>query len=114
MGRRSSRSVRPPTGWRVDQLLSGVHFDVDRVYDRDTENLRDEYARKLTELGPAHPLVLKLEEQLKKQMREPLSNMNPDRNLSALLDEFLEFRLGKLPAEERERTFARMWELLRQ
>ena len=101
-------------GWRVDQLLSGVHFEVDTVYDRDTEDLRSEYGRKLTELGPEHPAVVKLEDRLKRQMREPLSSMNPDRDLSALLNEFVEFRLGKLTPEEREQTFARMWGLLRQ
>jgi len=101
-------------GWRVDQLLTGVHFDLDSVYDSDTEALRAEYGRKLSELGSKHPLVLMLDEQLRKQLRDPLSSTNPDRDLAALLDEFLAYRLGKLSETERQQTFARMWEILRQ
>lgn len=101
-------------GWRVDQLLSGAHFDVGTLYDRETEELRTEYGRKLVEFGPEHPVVQALEARLKEQMREPLSNMNPDRDLAELLREFVAYRLGKLSVEEREQTFVRMWELLRQ
>ena len=114
--RGESTVERGPTvkGWRVDQLLSGVHFDVAEVYDSDTEDLRTAFGRSLSELGPTHPTVRALETRLKNQMREPTSSTNPDRDLSALLEEFLAFRLEKLEPEERQRTFARMWEMLRQ
>ena len=100
-------------GWRVDQLLTGMHFDVSSPYDLDTEALRDEYGRKLNELGPEHYYVQALEKQLDEQMREPHASIAPDQDLWRLLDEFAAFRFAKLSSEEREQTVARLWEIMR-
>jgi GTPase SAR1 family protein len=100
-------------GWRVDQLLNGMHFDMTKLYDVDTENLRKEYGRQLNEFGPAHPVVQELEKRLDEQMRRPHESTVPDLDMWKLLDEFADFRFAKLSDEQREAAVARMWELLR-
>lgn len=100
-------------GWRVDQLLNGMHFDMTNLYDVDTENLRKEYGRKLNEFGPAHPVVQELEKRLDEQMRRPHESTVPDLDMWKLLDEFADFRFAQLSDEQREAAVARMWELLR-
>lgn len=100
-------------GWRVDQLLNGMHFDMTNPYDLDTEELRKEYGRKLNEFGPAHAVVQELEKRLDEQMRQPHESTVPDLDMWKLLDEFADFRFAQLSEEQREAAVARMWELLR-
>jgi WD40 repeat protein len=112
-GRTTIQTGESVKGWRVDQLLTGMHFDVSSPYDVETERLSEEYGRKLSELGPDNPLVRELERQLDRQKHAINENAAPGRETWNLLEEFALFRFDQLSPDAREQAVARMWEQLR-
>ncbi|HEY3838280.1 MAG TPA: TIR domain-containing protein, partial [Bryobacteraceae bacterium] len=99
-------------GWRVDQLLTGVHFDVGSPYDLATDQLSEEYGRLLELYGPDHPLVKEKETQLDSRMGHQHGSTPLDREIWTLLDEFVDHRWSQRTEDERTRAKAKMWEAL--
>jgi WD40 repeat protein len=100
-------------GWRVDQLLTGLPFELSSAYDPQTERLSIKYGKLLNDLGPEHEDVIALEKEL-----DELNFLGPgstklDRNAWALLNEFADYRLAKMTSDEREQTLAKIWTMLR-
>lgn len=112
-GRTIVRTGESVKGWRVDQLLTGMHFGVSSPYDVETERLSEEYGRKLSELGPDNGYVRELERRLDEQKHAMHENAAPGRDTWNLLEEFAVFRFNQLSPEAREQAVARMWEQLR-
>jgi hypothetical protein len=97
----------------VDQLLTGMHFDYTNPYDLETELLNQDYGRKLRELGPDHPHVRVLEEELDRRTHQGSDTKPLDSSIYNLLEEFVAYRLAQLPESKREEAAAKMWRALR-
>jgi WD40 repeat protein len=93
-------------GWRVDQLLTGVHFDVGSSYDLKTEELMNRYAVLLNKYGPEHPEAVEIENALDEILLRGPGSSRLDREAWRLMDEFVQDRLSKMSTEERSKVLA--------
>jgi len=100
-------------GWRADQILTSILFDLPSTRSKDSEELSEYYGRMLGEHGPDHPLVRALEVQIDSQTSRIPSSSPLERVVWDLLGEFLAFRLSKISQEDLVRVKTRMWEVLR-
>jgi WD40 repeat protein len=99
-------------GWRVDQLLTGLPFDVSSAYDPYTERLSARYAELLNRLGPEHKEVRRLEEEFDALNQLGHGSTRLDRRAWELLNEFVDYRMAKMDKTERDQTLARLWRML--
>jgi len=90
-------------GWRIDQLLTGVHFDVPSSYDTTTERLITRYARLLNEKGGDDPAVRQAAREI--EAIKPPEHTGAEVEMKAwdLLTKLTQERIGQMSEAERER-----------
>jgi predicted ATP-binding protein involved in virulence len=89
-------------GWRVDQVLTSVLFDLTSAHDQETEQLTGEYAKLINEYGPDDPKVKDLEAKLAQRRPENPGSTPLDREAWSLLEQAVADRLAKVEPEKQK------------
>ena len=92
-------------GWRVDQLLTGVHFDVASSYDVTTERLINQYAMLLNEKGSNDPAVLEAEKEIEKLKRPAEAKLE---KAFSLLGQITRAQVEQMSQAERESMLSKI------
>ena len=100
-------------GWRVDQLFTGVHFDVSSEYDLTTEKLIDLYAVLLNQHGSKHPDVIGLEKTLDELMLGKSDHSSLDKSTWKLLADFVAVGLDEMSVADRTEMLAKLWKMMK-
>jgi predicted ATP-binding protein involved in virulence len=97
-------------GWRVDQLLTGVHFDVSSSYDTTTERLITRYAKLLNEKGSSDPAVREAAKEI--HDIKPPEHTGAELEIKAwtLLKELTHAKVEKMSSAEREQLLSSLRE----
>jgi hypothetical protein len=98
----------PPSGWRVDQILTLPYFGLATTRDSKTAELIDEFTRLLAMSEPSKSDRDRLEEvaaQLRIRTPEP-NETEAARQAAQLINDFAAQRLARLTPEEREKILA--------
>ena len=106
--RREGETVRILTdlpsiaGWRADQILTSLLFDLSSARDKETERMTARYARLINEHGPEAAEVRAFEAELDGRQAENPGSTRVDREALALLEATIEEQLVKEQPERRK------------
>ncbi|HKI35037.1 MAG TPA: AAA family ATPase [Gemmataceae bacterium] len=99
-------------GWRVDQVLTSMLFDLSSTRDQETEQLTGEYARLINERGPDDGEVQALEAELARRRPENPGSTPLDRAAWSLLEDVIRDRLAQEEPARQEALLSTLRKML--
>jgi hypothetical protein len=94
-------------GWRVDQLLTGLHFET-FSYDLDTERITMQYAQIVNNPNASADEIAAAETALKNQKSSVRQELPPDLEAIRLVRQDTDQRLANMDMEQRKRVLAEL------